>query len=322
MSTETGGPRWTWRDFAFLLITPVLAWWALRITLFMQHAYADPWFYTGAGQEFPTLVKQYGWAYYYVRFPIMFVNTLFCQGEEGVFGYVLLRYVIILISGGTLYGMALQQFGRLPARAAFLFLFLNPQYIAVTNWDLTPFLSVPAALTGAALWLWDGRRRGLKTFLAGAMFCVSINCHIFTITAVGCFIGGMSLAHLLWRSPWQRWLLEYGCAAAGFVAMWTAGWLYYRSVFGPAVEYLLAHLRHVGRGEAALAAPFRIDEDGDQLPKHRRHGEGRVPAHRLPCANEIADIRPSFAHDEAEAAIGQRIGKSRRLSRHDTSSVT
>ncbi|MBX3736352.1 MAG: hypothetical protein KF715_06685 [Candidatus Didemnitutus sp.] len=231
--------RWHLADLVIILTAPLAAWWLFRIKMFMQIAYADPWFYTGAGQEWVQLAKHYGWAYYYVRFPVMFLNTVFCNVPQPDVGFMLLRYLLIVLSGGALYALALSRFGRASAIASFAFLFLNPQFISVLNWDLTPFLSVPATLAGASLWLYRGRAQFVRSFVSGALFCVAVNCHIFTITAVGCFVAGVAVSHAWCRSSWRNWLTEFGGALIGFAAMWTIGWLYYRGIFGASANYLL-----------------------------------------------------------------------------------
>jgi hypothetical protein len=222
-----------WFDWSLLIVAPVAAWWLLHISMFIQRGYLDPWLYTGVGQVFEQLVEVFGWPYYFVRFPVTFVNRLFCMNGMPELGFVLLRYALVLGAGGSLYMMALRQFGRVAAIAGYLFLFCNPLFLRVINWDLTPFLSVPAALAGMAIWLYDSQWSRWRYAGAGALFCVAFNSHIFTITAIGCFLFGVVAADILQRRSLPGLLARLLAAAAGFGVMWMMGWLYYRSLVGP-----------------------------------------------------------------------------------------
>lgn len=227
-TSTTFGPR----DWLILFGAPLLAWWLLDISLFIQRGYLDPWLYTGVGQVFEQLVDCYGWAYYLIRFPVTFLNRLFCQNAAPDVGFALLRYALVLIAGGALYAMALRHFGRIAAVTGYLFLFCNPLFLRVINWDLTPFLSVPAALAGAALWLYGERDSAWRYVAAGALFCVSFNAHIFTVTAIGCFMLAVGFTHLLLRRPILCLVGQLLGATAGFALMWLAGWWYYRGLVG------------------------------------------------------------------------------------------
>src|SRR5439155_18563052 len=92
-----------WLDAAFLLLSPVAAWAILQINLINQAGYLDPWLYTGYGQVFEQLVQTYGWRYYALRFPVIFLNSLCCAGDAPVVGYALLRYGLFLVAGVPLY---------------------------------------------------------------------------------------------------------------------------------------------------------------------------------------------------------------------------
>ena len=60
---KQGVEAWNaWRDLFFILVAPVAAWWILDINLFPQAGSVDPWFYTGVGQIFNSLVDVYGWS--------------------------------------------------------------------------------------------------------------------------------------------------------------------------------------------------------------------------------------------------------------------
>jgi hypothetical protein len=245
-----------WFDAAFLLLSPVVAWAALGIKLFNQNGYVDPWYYTGYGQIFPTLVETHGWPYYAVRFPVVFLISLFCSGGSPILGYGLLRYSLILLAGIPLYLLAKRHFGRPAAVCSFLFLFCNPLLPRVLLWDLTPFVSVPAALSGIAVWLLADENRHAGRFLAGALFAVSVSAHIFTITAIGCFLA-VELAFAL-RKPrdLDGFARDLVWAALGGVVAVALGTLYYVARVGEfnPLRLVTANLASLGAGRAYAAS--------------------------------------------------------------------
>jgi hypothetical protein len=222
-----------WHDLFFILVAPVAAWWMLDINLFPQAGSVDPWFYTGVGQIFNSLVDVYGWPYYLVRFPITFVNRLCCRNAYPDVGYILLRYLLVVGAGGSLYSMALKKMGRPAAMIGYLYLFCNPLFLRVIAWDLTPFLSVPAALAGAAIWLHSEKEAMWRYPLAGGLFCISVNSHIFTSTAIACFLMAAIIAHLLSKRPIRDLAVALLGMLVGFAAVGALGWWYYYELVGP-----------------------------------------------------------------------------------------
>ena len=224
--------RFHWLEAGFLLLSPILAWMVFDINLINQTSYVDPWFYTGYGQTFERLVQVYGWPYYALRFPVIFLNSVCCSGGDPVLGYGLLRYGLVLIAGIPLYLLASRHFGRGAAACGYLFLFCNALFLRVLLWDLTPFVSIPLAVAGIAIWLLAEHHRWLGRFVAGALFAASINAHVFTLTAIGCFLAvdvALALRDAVGRRRLGR---DLGAAVAGAVAMVALGTLYYRARVG------------------------------------------------------------------------------------------
>ena len=246
-------------EAAFLLLSPVLAWMVLDINLINQASYVDPWFYTGYGQVFERMVQVYGWPYYALRFPVIFLNTVCCSGDDPVLGYGLLRYGLVLVAGVPLYLLASRHFGRAAAACGYLFLFCNALFLRVLLWDLTPFVSVPLAVAGIAIWLLAEQRRWLGRFVAGALFAASINSHVFTITAIGCFLAvdiALALRDAVGRRRLPR---DLGAAVAGAVAMVALGTIYYRvrvGAFDPTL-LLTTNLTAMQAGTAYVLANGR-----------------------------------------------------------------
>lgn len=225
--------RFGWADAVFLCLSPIIAFVLLRIAPLQQYGYLDPWLYTGGGQILRQLIECYQYPYYLVRFPVLLLNQWFGQlAGEPYAGYVLLRYSLVLVSGGLLYEMVRRSHGRTAAALGYLFLFCSPHFVRAINWDLTIFLSIPAALAGAAIWLQQSERCDWRHGMAGAMFCLTFHSHVFTMVAVGCFGLGLLLTQLWERRSCMVLLGQSALAAAGFCAVWLAGWWYYHIQFG------------------------------------------------------------------------------------------
>lgn len=229
----------TWRDAAFLVLSPVVAWATLGINLINQDGYLDPWYYTGYGQIFERLVEVHGWPYKALRFPVVFLNSVCCSGDAPILGYGLLRYGLLLLAGVPLYLLASRHFGRPVGICAFLFLFCNPLFLRILLWDLTPFVSIPTALAGIAVWMLAEEHRLLGRFCAGALFAISINAHVFTATAIGCFLV-VEIVFALGRARNLRRLAQdLAGAALGAGLVVALGVLYYRSRIGEFDPFLL-----------------------------------------------------------------------------------
>jgi hypothetical protein len=259
----TARARLRWFDAAFLLASPLLAWLVFDINLINQDTYVDPWFYTGYGQSFEKMVEVYRWPYYALRFPVIFLNTLCCSGDAPVAGYSLLRYALVLLAGVPLFILAQRHFGRVAAICSYLFLFCNALFLRVILWDLTPFVSIPAALAGICIWLLSEKWRLTGRFVAGALFAASINAHIFTLTAIGCFVAVDSAMSLGSAESRRRLVRELTAAILGAVAMIALGTIYYIvriGVFDPRMLFSvnLFALRAGSSYVAANTRPFLV----------------------------------------------------------------
>jgi hypothetical protein len=221
-----------WLDAAFLLLSPVAAWAVLQINLINQAGYVDPWLYTGYGQVFERLIQVFGWRYYALRFPVIFLNSLCCSGDAPVVGYALLRYALLLVAGVPLYLLSRRHFGRTIAVCSYLFLFCNPLFLRLLLWDLTPFVSIPAALAGITVWMLADKHRLSDRFLAGALFAVSISAHVFTATAIGCFLLVEIVLTLRNREDRRTLVPDLACAALGAAVVVVLGVVYYRLRIG------------------------------------------------------------------------------------------
>ena len=175
-------------EIVYCIVSPVIAVLIFNISIINQCYYIDPEFYTGYGYSFSRMWHVYGPTYYAMRFPIMFLNSFFQSLGSGLFGYALLRLLILWACGIPLYLSVRRLYGIWVAVIAYAFLFLNPLFARLLLWDLTIFVSIPAALAGMTVWYLRDQRSLLAATTSGFLFCVSVNSHAFTGTAVGLFL--------------------------------------------------------------------------------------------------------------------------------------
>jgi hypothetical protein len=175
-------------EIVYCLIAPVITVLIFNISIINQYGYVDPEFYTGYGYSFSRMWHVYGPTYYAMRFPIMFLNSFFQGLGPGLFGYTLLRLLILWACGIPLYLSVRRLYGIWVAVVAYACLCLNPFFARLLLWDLTIFVSIPAALAGIAVWHLREQRSLLAATMTGFFLCVSVNSHAFTGTAVGLFV--------------------------------------------------------------------------------------------------------------------------------------
>ena len=214
-----------WGDRAYILLLPLVGWLAFDINPWNQKDYVDPWFYTGAGQAFTTLVARYGWPYYYIRFPVVFLNSVFCGGNHPALGYLLLRYVLLVAICGTIYGMALRRYSRRTALVASLFVLCEPVLLRNIMWDYPPFVSLSAALVGIMMWEYEGDGSWVRKYCAGGLFCVAANSNVFIVTLLGCY-GLAAIGYQIFTKQFRRTCIDLGVGGLGFLTILCLGIAY------------------------------------------------------------------------------------------------
>ncbi len=175
-------------EIAFLLLGPIAAVIVFHISVINQAGDVDPEYYTGYGYSFARMWREFGPTYYAIRFPVTFLDEIFQCIDHGLAGYELLRLLIFWGAGIPLFLMTRRLYGAAIACAAYAFLFLNPLLPLAMLWDLTTFLAIPAALSGIAVWHLHPNRAFISSIASGFLFCVSVNSHAFTGTALLLFL--------------------------------------------------------------------------------------------------------------------------------------
>jgi hypothetical protein len=214
-------------EIVYCLVSPILAVLLFNISLINQYGYVDPEFYTGYGYSFARMWHVYGPTYYAMRFPIMFLNSFFQHLGPGLFGYTLLRLLILWACGLPLYFSVRRLYGSGVAVVAYAGLVLNPFFARLLLWDLTIFVSIPAALAGMAVWHLRAQRSLLTAATSGCLFCVSVNSHSFTGTAIGLFLLTEGLGALATAPARRRLRVDVAGLALGSLVCLGLGLAFY-----------------------------------------------------------------------------------------------
>ena len=107
----------------------------MRAPLFNNLAYRDPWFYSGYGWTLGHHVEIFGWFYYGVRFPVTLPIAWTTNLFGPVVGYVVLRYLILVVTGGVLYACFRRFSSRAVACTAVVLLAMSSFYLRMVLWD-------------------------------------------------------------------------------------------------------------------------------------------------------------------------------------------
>jgi len=221
-------------DFAVLVLLPVVIWVFFDPAMILQRGMVDCWFYSGMAGAWEKMIESFGWGwtYYYLRFPIGFLHRLFLNGSDPVVGYLLLRWLVMVVAGAATYLAVLRIFGRLSAIVTYFFMLNAMLFMRIIVSDYPSYLSIPVASAGVGLWLAAGdRNRWPWCFGAGVCFAISAFSHIFSSTAFGLFAVGMVCAQLWHGRKISLVVADVVAVTLGFLSLCGVGLLYMRQIF-------------------------------------------------------------------------------------------
>jgi hypothetical protein len=246
---------------AVIFVAPVVGVLVLRAPLFNNIAYRDPWFYSGYGWTLAHHVEIFGWFYYSVRFPVTLPIGWATALFGPVTGYLVLRYLILVVTGGVLYACFRRFASVAVACTAVVLLALSSFYLRMVLWDYTSFIAVPCSIVGVAVWFMASvRGRVLWLFLgAGALLGAAVFANALSATVVGSLllVEGVSA---LRQGIAEVVRLAARCLAAlaGGLLVFVAGWLAYCAYLGWfGLDELLSPTLEFMRQNNQLSAPFQ-----------------------------------------------------------------
>lgn len=245
--------------FAILALAPIVVVAALRIPLINQLNFADAWFYTGYAFVPKHHFAIFGFNYFAVRFP----PILAIGGFERVFGagdgYVLLRYVLAVMSGVSIY-LCVRRFASVAvATGAALLLYLDPFFSRMLLWDYSGFIEVACGVSGIALWFWADGRRLRYNVLPGVALAAAVFANALFGTALLVFVLVETMAAIrAGRRGVARYLLRLGVLVASAIVVFGVGYLSYLAILGSLspVDLIRPILRFLSQNNQ-LSAPYR-----------------------------------------------------------------
>ena len=216
-----------------VLLGPIVTVLVLRLPLINQLNYADAWFYSGYAWAPKHEFAVFGWNYFSVRFPAILAIGVFQRAFGTTAGYVLLRYLLAVACGWSLY-LCARRFARTRvALIGVVLLYLNPFFVRMLLWDYSGFMEVAAGLTGVTLWYWSDGRRPLWSVVPGVAFACAVFANaligtaliaLLAVEALAAARGGMAQVFIF-----AKRLVAMALAAVG---VFVVGYLSYLEILG------------------------------------------------------------------------------------------
>ncbi len=212
-------------------MAPVLVVLVLRLPVISQLDYADAWFYSGYAWTPKHHFDDFGFTYFAVRFPAVIAIGLFEKLLGAQAGYLLLRYLLAVLAGAALYGLARRFTRPAVALGTVLLLLLNPFFSRELLWDYSYFLAVAGGVIGVALWFWSEGRPRRWTVLAGAALGVAAFSHATFVTLL-LVLGVVEAVAALRARAFRRLAVRGLLALLGVAIVFLLGYVVYVVLLG------------------------------------------------------------------------------------------
>jgi hypothetical protein len=220
---------------AVVLFAPLAGIFVLRAPAFNNLAYRDPWFYSGYGWALAHHIEIFGWFYYAVRFPVILLIGWFSALFGPVAGYLILRYLILVTTGGVLYVCVRRFASPAIASAAVVALALNSFFLRMVLWDYTSFIALPCGTIGVMAWLMASTRGRLFTpfVVSGAVLGAAVFANVFSASFILplLLVEGVAAVRV-GRRELARLALRCGAATLGGCLVFVGGYFAYRAYLG------------------------------------------------------------------------------------------
>jgi hypothetical protein len=238
-----------------IVLGPVFVVLALRLPLINQLNYADAWFYSSYAWVPKHDFEIFGWNYFAARFTSILPIGLFSRTLGANYGYVLLRYLLSLACGTSVYVCVRRFAAPWVAIAAAVLLYLQPFFSRSLLWDYT-FIEVAGGVVGVALWYWSDGRRLVWTTLPGIALASATfaNANVATVIFV-LLVVEIVAALRLGKPATLRCLARFGVLFVALIGVFSVGYFSYVAIIGifdpydllrPTVEFLGENGRNSG----------------------------------------------------------------------------
>ena len=239
ISSNPGGPQSAAVPFdlqrcievLFILLLPVLTFWAFNIRPMHQAGSLDPWFYTGYINNTEDMLRRFDLPYYAVRFGLILPGHFFSWALGAEPGYFAFRYVLALLGGVPLYVLAKRKFSTPVAILTYCALIFSPWYERTLLWDHPDATGVPYLMAAMCLLLLARTPSWLRDGAAGCCVSLAFNSNVFTGVVFGIFGASYVALSLFYGIAWRTVLKRAVSFTAGFLLIVAAGCSYYWHVF-------------------------------------------------------------------------------------------
>jgi hypothetical protein len=219
--------------WAVLVLAPIVIAAALRLPLINQLNFADAWFYTGYAFTPNHHFDIFGFNYFAVRFPAILAIGVFERMFGVGDGYVVLRFLLAVACGISIYACVGRFASRSVALSGALLLYLDPFFSRMLLWDYSGFMEVAAAVIGVTLWYWSSDRRLWLTALSGAALAAAVFANALIGTAIlVLFVLEAANALRQGRGQFVHFLARVGVVIVAGIAVFIVGWLAYLAILG------------------------------------------------------------------------------------------
>ncbi len=164
---------------ALVLITPLLAFLALRLPSISQNNFTDAMYYLGYSRNFVDLIDRYGFIYYAVRFGPIFPEMAFAHLFGFPIGFHLLRYLLFVGVAWLLHAVLAERYGRRFALVSVIAWGFNPVTARILLSTYVDSTVVPFTLMGLLLLLLERHRSLCRSFLAGVLLCAGVSGNVY-----------------------------------------------------------------------------------------------------------------------------------------------
>jgi hypothetical protein len=224
--------RITIAEAAILLVAPILGFLLLHFDTVHQKGRLDPYFYTAYIHNFQDLFHRSGLTYYSVRFGLILPAKFFTALFGPIAGFLILRYVLALVFGFSLYAAVKQYLSAPVAMATALVGMTSPFLARSLLWDHPD--GVGAVFVAAAVcWslLASNGNRG-RALMAGFAVGIAGNCNVFTLAVYAPFVAAYAIVGPAHGIPLRRIARQLAISAAAALAVTFAGAIYYGLTVG------------------------------------------------------------------------------------------
>jgi hypothetical protein len=245
---------------ASIALLPILVVLALRLPLINQLDYADAWFYSSYAWAPKHDFEIFGWNYFAARFPAVLAIGVFKRIFGVAFGYVVLRYLLAVACGCSLYACVRRFASIQVSLGAVALLYLQPFFSRTLLWDYSSFIEVSAGLIGVSLWYWSDGKRLAWTLLPGAALALAAFANALFATALFVlFVVEAATAIRQGRNAAYRYLARVGVVVAAAVGVFLIGYLGYVTILSgfspyemlrPTIEFLKENSKN--------SAPYQV----------------------------------------------------------------